>query len=735
MQNEALPIADHVSRIILTQEPFLEHQHAHGLLGRYHWPAAWIVPEGTPALPMVWAARCRFRVEARHKPIRLHVSADERFELYLDGHLFARGPERGDSLNYFYQTYELTDLPAGEHLLTARLWAMGEEAPHAQFSFGPAFLLAAEGDWGEALTTGTAHWETRRIDGIGTRTNTDVGTDGLTGMKFRVDAQRYPFGVESDAAAGPEWTPARKGHPATTSLPIGRPSMRTLRAAMLPEMVRKPIPSMVVRFAEGLKSDTDLAAHPCLARNASEPLLSAAKAWIAGDQPFRVEPNTRLRLIIDLDEYYCAYPQLIVSGGKGSNLQLGWAEAVYSNLERHEKGNRNEIEGKFFRGYTDEFLPDGGEKRTLNTLWWQAGRYLQLVIQTADEPLTLHALALEETRYPLGEPQLPKASDESLAAAIVLARRSLECCLHETFVDCPFYEQLQYIGDTRLEAMVVMTCWNDDRPARKAIELFDFSRLPTGWTQSRYPSRVMQVIPPFSMIWVGMVHDFLRLRNDRDFVSLRMPGVRAVIDACLRNVDRERHLLGNPAGWNFMDWSGGLADPQSPSGPINWLFVMALRWWAELEDKLGEPEMAVRARRWFDAASRAVDAAFWSEARGAWADDLNHTQFSEHAQALAILCTAGSADQAVLRRREQAVRLLIESQKDVTMATIYFTHYVMEALLEMKEDKAFERRLDFWRSLPKTGLRTLPEQPEPTRSDCHGWGAHILYHLKMREGR
>ncbi|RPJ23831.1 MAG: alpha-L-rhamnosidase, partial [Chloroflexi bacterium] len=26
------------------------------------------------------------------------------------------------------------------------------------------------------------------------------------------------------------------------------------------------------------------------------------------------------------------------------------------------------------------------------------------------------------------------------------------------------------------------------------------------------------------------------------------------------------------------------------------------------------------------------------------------------------------------------------------------------------------------------GFKTTPEQPEPTRSDCHGWGAHPLYH-------
>ena len=32
-------------------------------------------------------------------------------------------------------------------------------------------------------------------------------------------------------------------------------------------------------------------------------------------------------------------------------------------------------------------------------------------------------------------------------------------------------------------------------------------------------------------------------------------------------------------------------------------------------------------------------------------------------------------------------------------------------------------------ALPDQGFKTTPEKPEPSRSDCHGWGAHPLYHL------
>jgi hypothetical protein len=42
-------------------------------------------------------------------------------------------------------------------------------------------------------------------------------------------------------------------------------------------------------------------------------------------------------------------------------------------------------------------------------------------------------------------------------------------------------------------------------------------------------------------------------------------------------------------------------------------------------------------------------------------------------------------------------------------------------------DQLFEK-LDLWHTLKRDGLKTTIESPEPTRSDCHAWGAHPLYH-------
>jgi alpha-L-rhamnosidase len=719
-----------VRRVVLGQEPFLEYQFAHGLWRRYHWPAFWIAPQGSLETPIVFAMRCQFQAEADHAPIRVHVSADERFELYLDGQLIARGPERGDPNNWFFQTYDIANLSPGEHLLTARVWAMGEAAPMAQLSEGPAFLLAAEGDWGERLSTGVASWQSRRIDGVEVRQQHQIPLDGYTGRKLRVDAQQFPFGFENDRSTDAVWSAARIRHRATTSHPVDRHSRRTLRPAMLPDMLRRGVVGVRCVFAEVLETEVDLPTRPCAGERNDSELVRSTQAWLNGDSPLLVEKGTRVRAILDLGDYYCAYPTLTTSGGKQAAIELGWAESLFLDTQGHQKGHRDQVVGKYFRGGADVFVPDGEPNRRFTTLWWQAGRYLQLDVHSSHESLTIHDLTLEETRYPLDVLRLPTSSDERLSRAITLSKRSLEMCLHETFMDCPYYEQLAYIGDTRVQALALMSISNDDRPVRKAIELFDASRLPSGWTFSRYPSRAMQTIPTFSMLWIGMVHDFLRIRGDEAFVRARMPGVRAVIDACLKHVSDG--LLMNPPGWNFIDWSAGFEDgvPRcgiaGPSASINWLFVLTLRWWSELEDRVGEPELHVRARRWQTLMELAVDRAFWSESRGAWAENLSQDHFTEHAQALAILAGADR------ERCARSISTLIEPDPMFAATTIYFTHYVFEAMELMGRSDAADQRLQLWRSLSDLGLRCLPEQPEPTRSDCHAWGAHVLLHVAGR---
>ena len=119
----------------------------------------------------------------------------------------------------------------------------------------------------------------------------------------------------------------------------------------------------------------------------------------------------------------------------------------------------------------------------------------------------------------------------------------------------------------------------------------------------------------------------------------------------------------------------------------------------------------------------AVRQKFWDESRGLMADNLAHTEFSEHGQCLALLTDTLTGDQA-LRCFGQ-----LQTAPDLKRTTIYFSFYLMETWQKFGRGDLILERLDFWKDLVKQGLKTPVEMPGDTRSDCHAWGSHPLFHL------
>src|SRR5207249_755208 len=93
-------------------------------------------------------------------------------------------------------------------------------------------------------------------------------------------------------------------------------------------------------------------------------------------------------------------------------------------------------------------------------------------------------------------------SDPRLEKIWQVARHTLRLSMHESFEDCPYYEQMQYAGDTMITSRLAMLMTGDGRLSRQALHHFDWSRVPEGLTQSRYPSRLLQIIPSWSLHWI-----------------------------------------------------------------------------------------------------------------------------------------------------------------------------------------------------------------------------------------
>src|SRR5207237_8138911 len=142
-------------------------------------------------------------------------------------------------------------------------------------------------------------------------------------------------------------------------------------------------------------------------------------------------------------------------------------------------------------------------------LYSRSYRYVQRDVETGDEPLRLHDLRAVFTGYPFAERGRFASADAPWIDDVWRMNwNGARIGAFETYMDTPYWEQLQYVGDTRVQSLLSLYVAGDDRLMRQAIEHFDLSRIPEGLTTSRYPSALTQIIPPFSLIYVAMVHDY-----------------------------------------------------------------------------------------------------------------------------------------------------------------------------------------------------------------------------------
>ncbi|KAF0238587.1 MAG: hypothetical protein FD181_959, partial [Prolixibacteraceae bacterium] len=460
--------------------------------------------------------------------------------------------------------------------------------------------------------------------------------------------------------------------------------------------------------------------------------INVDEDFVPGKSQLFIPANKKVVVLFDQGELTTAYPELTVSGGKGSKIELQYAEALFDAQNR--KGNRNEIEGKKMQGYIDFFLPDGGEKRLFRPLWLRTWRYLEMTVTTKDEPLTINTFESEFTGYPFQENAVFKSNDTQLTDIWNVGWHTARLCAGETYYDCPYYEQMQYVGDTRIQALISLYVSGDDRLMRNSIQQFEDSRFSEGLTMSRYPSAMPQVIPPYSLYWIDMVHDYRMHRDDEAFVKSFINGIDNVLHFFISKIDKETGLLGKTGYWNFVDWADEWPwdnEKQIGGVPAGGYFgqstILSLhlaysaKHAAGLNRWAGDENKAAYYEKIAENLNQSVKEKCWDDAKKYFADTPDKTEFSMHSQIFAVL-TGAVPDNEI-----KGFVARFEKDKSLVQPTMYFRFYLTQALKKAGLSDNYLETLGLWRDMLGLGLTTFAEKPDPARSDCHAWSASPNY--------
>ena len=669
---------------------------------RRAWPASWITAACAPATEFAVVDFHReLHLSALPDSLLVMVSADNRYQLFVNGERVGMGPARSDRMHWRYATYDLRPfLRTGDNVITATVWNYGIDRAWSQESYRTAFLMQPRREAYAALTTDGA-WSARCNEAYRpiTGSRERLGTFVATGPQLRIDGRRYPWA--STAADFPD-----------RAVVLQRASPRGVGTEMYWPLVPRQIP--------------DLA----LTRLPSPVLIRGDRRRFAFTDTL-LPAGSRDSFLLDVGHLTNAFFRWQTSGGAGAKLRITYAESLFDTDGR--KGHRDSLAGKHIRGVFDEYLTEGGN-RSYSTLWFRTARYLQVSYEIGDDPLHLTSLEVEEIAYPFavrGSFTSPEAS-RRIDEIVEVGWRTARLCAQETYVDCPYYEQLQYVGDTRIQALVSLYVSGDARLMRKAIGLFDDSRMAEGLTMSRYPDRNGQVIPPYSLMWVMMVYDYWMHSGDEAFVRGRLGGIRAVLD-WYRHQELGNGLVGPTHYWNFVDWTddwpwdselriGGVPPLGGGSSIISGQYAMALGAAGEIFAVLGAEGEGEKLRRRAQAVTAAIITHCWHPARGLLSDTPAGDSFSQHANILALL-------NGGLPVSHEEVLLRVLADSSLTQSSAYFDFYLAEALRASGRADLYPAFLDRWREYLDLGFTTWPEKPGQTRSDCHAWSSSPNYHL------
>ncbi len=691
-------------------------------LPHHEWKASWVTHPTAPLRePLVLHFRRSLNLAAAPASYPIRVSADNRFQLWVNGHRVGDGPARGDLTHWRYERFDVGPLlHAGANLITATVWNFGIYAPIAQMSDRTAFLLESEVTGEEGIST-PAGWLVEQETGQRPLPRPTNGFNEYmaAGSGEELNAALYDWNWNGPSVSGDKWFNVAGA----------------IRESIYPDIGKAHSADTTGDNPWGLVPDT-LPAVEYAPTDAGE---IVSLDTIGAEQPGRaafpraaatLPGGVHVHILLDRKTLTTAYPRLLASGGRGSRITLTYAEALYDK-DQH-KGDRDEIAGRVALGLSDTFLPDGGQHRSFEPLWWRTWRYLDLDIQTAAEPLLLESLTAQFTAYPFQERATFQTGQPDLDKIWEISWRTARLDAHETYMDTPYYEQLQYVGDTRVQALISYAVTGDARLAQQAIRAFDDSRLPEGITRSRYPSSLPQTIPTFSLLWVGMVHDYWMYRPDPETVRASLPGTRTVLDWFAR-YEQPDGLLRELPWWSFIDWvPTGTLPSYSANGEscVTTLeYLGAIEDAAELEKSLGDQVLSTRYQsRAFRVRNGLFDKC-WAPARGMITDNPDQKTFSQQANILAVLYDVIPKDRqkGVLRQM-----LAIEpgtAPGGVLAASYYFRFYLARALEHAGLGDAYLDSLAPWRKLLPLHFSTWPEVPGNTRSDSHAWTAHPIYDL------
>ncbi|CAG7932203.1 unnamed protein product [Penicillium olsonii] len=686
------------------------------------WIPKWIDSEDNTAGKIVNFTRT-VHLPARPTRSLLHFSADTRYKLYVNGRHVAVGPSRSSPLIWYYDTLDIAPfLQEGDNeirFVIVRYFAASRSAMPFERTALPGLTVV-----------GKIETDAETID---------IST--LDGWTASVDQSiRFPMGLVDDVFLhiSERIVPTEPG-------PRVKPvayNMKTLNGDIPPWNLQPrviPMPEStpaVVNTVRACESD------------------AGESDWVAllsGKGSLTLAANSVHKVDIQADVHSTAFLRWAfkaVEGASQIRLKVTYSEGY--ELEPREypffrsKADRLDASVGHIIGPYDEVTLDVSDYNSVvyEPFWFRTFRLLRVEINIGPQPIELVSFTATQVNYPMAiKARWNQPGDAYSGRMWDVSIRTMRNCMFDGYSDCPFYEQLQYSGDSRSVGLFHYLLSGDDRLMRQAITNFAASVTPLGLTQSRFPSHVPQVIAGFSFYWVLQVCDHHLYFNDTRYARGFIPRIDGVLDFFDAHIDELGLVSGLPEiVWQYVDWvtTWGATDDHPDKGVptsgrksnrhtyFSLLYGYVLQKAANLVRDLGRPGHAAEYEERAASVLHAVRTHCWDGKyfTDSTADIADENAYSQHCQVFAVL--AGVLDSS---EHERILTTSLTNPR-FSKCSYMMRFYAFRALATVGNgvyEAFWESMWAPWRGMLANNLSTWEEDDVRQRSDCHAWGSVPVY--------
>jgi hypothetical protein len=247
----------------------------------------------------------------------------------------------------------------------------------------------------------------------------------------------------------------------------------------------------------------------------------------------------------------------------------------------------------------------------------------------------------------------------------------------------------------------------------------------------------MNVIPGFSIYYIGMVYDHMMFFGDRTLIRQQVPTILGILQF-FKNNTNDIGIVGKVGGpnlkeryWSFIDWTKEwketmgvpLATYQGPITMESLLYILGLQYAEALFRYIGFQDLADDCLSDSEKIKYSINR-YCRGHNGMLQDGPALEQYSQHCQVFGILTgTIGI---------QEGKQYLVETLKNsacYAQCSVAMMYYLFRALEQCGLYSYTNTLWNVWRDMVAKKLTTCEEDAVSSRSDCHAWGALILYEL------